>query len=52
MSEKASPKYKTSEEIKNYYTIKAKYQKKYKNAVKKIRESNLAISEKKKKMES
>ena len=52
MSEKASSKSKTSEEIKNYYTIKAKYQKKYKNTVKKIRESNLAISEKKKKMKS
>jgi len=52
MSTKAPNTSKASDEIKNYISLKAKYEKKYKNTIKQIRKSGLSMSEKKKKMKS
>jgi len=42
---------KVDEAIKDFYTLKSKYEKKYNNAVKNIRESGLSMEKKKTKME-
>jgi hypothetical protein len=41
---------KVEEAIKDFYTLKSKYEKKYNNAVKNIRESELSMEKKKTKM--
>ena len=43
---------KEEEAISNFYTLKSKYEKKYNNHLKKIRESDLSIGKKKKKMKN
>jgi hypothetical protein len=43
---------KVSDAIKNYISLKAKYEKKYKNTLKQIRNSGLSMNAKKKKMKS